>query len=149
VVGTIWQIFCRGDIGIAGRAIHALGVDYNYTANATDAWLTVLRTAQPRFEFTDPPFRHSLPMTLAFAATASRPVAVLTGPLHPAEAQITPIRRQPMADLYDMARVSIEGRPLTATAALSWNGDLPRELQQILFDTADRSNDNQPSAAAS
>ncbi|MET0344446.1 MAG: sugar ABC transporter permease [Polyangiales bacterium] len=42
VVGTIWQIFCRGDIGIAGRAIQALGADYNYTANATDAWLTVL-----------------------------------------------------------------------------------------------------------
>jgi hypothetical protein len=27
--------------------------------------------------------------------------------------------------------------PLTATAALVWNGDLPRPLQQILFDTAD------------
>ena len=25
----------------------------------------------------------------------------------------------------------------TATAALVWNGDLPRQLQQILFDTAD------------
>ena len=46
-----------------------------------DAWLAVLRTSQPRFEFTDPPFRHSLPMTLAFAATASRPTAVLTAPL--------------------------------------------------------------------
>jgi hypothetical protein len=88
-------------------------------------------------------------MTLAFAATASRPVAVLTAPLHPTEVQITPIRRQPMADRYDMVRVSIEGRPLTATAALAWNGDLPRELQQILFDTADRSNDHEPSAAAS
>ena len=42
VVGTIWQIFCRGDIGIAGRSIHALGFDYNYTADATDAWLTVV-----------------------------------------------------------------------------------------------------------
>jgi hypothetical protein len=29
--------------------------------------------AEPCFEFTDPPFRHSLPMTLAFAATASGP----------------------------------------------------------------------------
>ena len=37
----------------------------------------------------------------------------------------------------EMARVSIEGQPLTATAALIWNGDLPRPLQQILFDTAD------------
>jgi hypothetical protein len=36
-----------------------------------------------------------------------------------------------------MARVSIPGHPLTATAALVWNGDLPRPLQQILFDTAD------------
>jgi hypothetical protein len=36
-----------------------------------------------------------------------------------------------------MARVSIAGHPLTATAALVWHGDLPRPLQQILFDTAD------------
>jgi hypothetical protein len=35
-----------------------------------------------------------------------------------------------------MTRVSITGHPLTATAALVWNGDLPRPLQQILFDTA-------------
>jgi hypothetical protein len=37
----------------------------------------------------------------------------------------------------DMTRVCITGHPLTATAALVWNGDLPRPLQQILFDTAD------------
>jgi hypothetical protein len=36
-----------------------------------------------------------------------------------------------------MTRVSIADQPLTATAALVWNGDLPRPLQQILFDTAD------------
>jgi hypothetical protein len=36
-----------------------------------------------------------------------------------------------------MVRVSIAGHPLTATAALVWNGDLPRPLQQILFDIAD------------
>src|SRR5262249_20056833 len=45
-----------------------------------DAWTQVLRTVNPRFEFTDPPLRHSLPMALAFAATANRPAAVLTGP---------------------------------------------------------------------
>jgi DNA-binding transcriptional LysR family regulator len=61
-----------------------------------DSWLEVLRTRNPRFDFTDPPFRHSLPMTLAFAATASRPMA-----------------------------------------ALVWSGDLPRQLQQLLFDAAD------------
>jgi glycerol transport system permease protein len=42
VVGTIWQIFARSDIGLGGVAIHALGVSYNYTSNALDAWLTVL-----------------------------------------------------------------------------------------------------------
>jgi glycerol transport system permease protein len=42
VVGTIWQIFARSDIGLGGVAIHALAIDYNYTAHATDAWLTVL-----------------------------------------------------------------------------------------------------------
>ena len=42
VVGTIWQIFARGDIGLFGVVINALGFQYNYTANALDAWLTVL-----------------------------------------------------------------------------------------------------------
>jgi DNA-binding transcriptional LysR family regulator len=45
-----------------------------------DAWLQALRAVYPRFEFTDPLVRHSLPVALAFAATASRPTAVLTGP---------------------------------------------------------------------
>jgi DNA-binding transcriptional LysR family regulator len=47
-----------------------------------DAWLAVLRASNPRFEFTDPPLRNSLPITLVFAATGSRPTAVLTGPRH-------------------------------------------------------------------
>jgi hypothetical protein len=38
---------------------------------------------------------------------------------------------------HDMVRVGLEHRPLTATAVLVWNGDLPRPLQQILFDAAD------------
>ena len=42
VVGTIWQIYGRADIGLLGAALNALGVDYNYTGNAADAWLTVL-----------------------------------------------------------------------------------------------------------
>ena len=45
-----------------------------------DRWLKLLHAVDPRFEFTDLPVRHSLPMALAFAATASRPAAVLTGP---------------------------------------------------------------------
>ena len=42
VVGTIWQIFARSDIGLGGVAINALGIEYNYTADAIDAWITVL-----------------------------------------------------------------------------------------------------------
>lgn len=42
VVGTIWQIFGRTDIGLMGAALQALGLDYSYTGNALHAWLTVL-----------------------------------------------------------------------------------------------------------
>jgi len=43
VVGTIWQIFGRGDIGLMGWFLNnVLGVSYNYAANASDAWVTVL-----------------------------------------------------------------------------------------------------------
>ena len=38
---------------------------------------------------------------------------------------------------HDLVRVGLEHRPLTATAVLVLNGDLPRPLQQILFDAAD------------
>lgn len=42
VVGTIWQIFGRGDIGLFGRAMNEIGFNYNYTADTVDAWFTVL-----------------------------------------------------------------------------------------------------------
>ncbi|MDB5982586.1 MAG: u 3 [Pseudomonas sp.] len=42
VVGTIWQIFGRGDIGLMGWALNKIGMNYNYAANASDAWATVL-----------------------------------------------------------------------------------------------------------
>ena len=42
VVGTIWQIFGRTDIGMGGAALVKLGLHYNYTADRVDAWLTVL-----------------------------------------------------------------------------------------------------------
>jgi DNA-binding transcriptional LysR family regulator len=102
-----------------------------------DAWRAVLRGSRPRFEFTDPPFRNSLPMTLAFAATASRPTALLTSPLLLASDQAACGARKRVADGYDMVRVGLRRRPLTATAVVAWSGDLPRQLQQVLFDTAD------------
>ena len=42
VVGTIWQIFGRVDIGLLGHTLAALGVDYNYTSDPFDAWATVI-----------------------------------------------------------------------------------------------------------
>lgn len=42
VVGTIWQIFGRVDIGLLGRTLEALGLDYNYTNDPVDAWITVV-----------------------------------------------------------------------------------------------------------
>ncbi len=42
VVGTIWQIFARSDIGLLGVAINALGFSYNYTAEPLHAWLTLV-----------------------------------------------------------------------------------------------------------
>ena len=42
VVGTIWQIFGRTDIGLLGATLTRLGVDYSYARHAGDAWATVL-----------------------------------------------------------------------------------------------------------
>ena len=42
VVGTIWQIFGRADIGLMGYYLNAIGIDYNYAGNSGDAWATVL-----------------------------------------------------------------------------------------------------------
>jgi len=101
-----------------------------------EAWLAVLRAVNPRFEFTDAPFRRSLPMTLAFAASASRPTAVLAGPHHRVGDRPGPTEPD-RAESTGMVRGRVEESPLTAAAALAWSGDLPRQLQQVLFDTAD------------
>ncbi|MGH8177064.1 MAG: carbohydrate ABC transporter permease [Steroidobacter sp.] len=42
VVGTIWQILGRDDIGLLGYVLTQLGIDYNYSQHPSDAWLTVL-----------------------------------------------------------------------------------------------------------
>ncbi len=42
VVGTIWQIFGRVDIGLLGHTLQALGVDYNYVNDPIDAWATII-----------------------------------------------------------------------------------------------------------
>jgi glycerol transport system permease protein len=42
VVGTIWQIFGRVDIGLLGHTLAAMGINYNYTNDAFDAWATII-----------------------------------------------------------------------------------------------------------
>ena len=42
VVGTIWQVFGRNDIGLLGYTVNALGINYNYVQNPFDAWVTVI-----------------------------------------------------------------------------------------------------------
>ncbi len=65
VVGTIWQIFARPDIGLLGAAVNALGVSFNYTGSSVDAWITLV--LMDVWHWT------SLVALLAFAGLASIP----------------------------------------------------------------------------
>jgi glycerol transport system permease protein len=42
VVGTMWQVFARPEIGLFGRAVNALGIPFNYTSGPVAAWVTVV-----------------------------------------------------------------------------------------------------------
>ena len=42
VVGAMWNIFALPDIGLLGRTVNAIGIDYNFTQNPTAAWITVI-----------------------------------------------------------------------------------------------------------
>ena len=42
VVGTIWQIFARTDIGLLGHTVAAMGIDYNYSQDILSAWITII-----------------------------------------------------------------------------------------------------------
>jgi glycerol transport system permease protein len=42
VIGTIWIIFTRPDIGLLGVAINRLGIEFDHTAAPLDAWVTVM-----------------------------------------------------------------------------------------------------------
>jgi glycerol transport system permease protein len=42
VVGTIWQVFSREDIGLFGWAVNAAGIEYNYASSPLAAWFTVV-----------------------------------------------------------------------------------------------------------
>lgn len=42
VIGTIWIIFMRPDIGLLGSAINNAGIPFDHTAGALDAWVTLM-----------------------------------------------------------------------------------------------------------
>jgi glycerol transport system permease protein len=42
VVGTIWQIFARADIGLFGAALTGMGLPYNVTQDPVSAWVTIV-----------------------------------------------------------------------------------------------------------
>jgi glycerol transport system permease protein len=67
VVGTIWQIYARPDIGLLGVGLNELGLAFNYTSNPTHAWLTLI--AMDVWHWT------SLVALLAFAGLTSVPPA--------------------------------------------------------------------------
>lgn len=67
VVGTIWQIFARGDIGLLGAALNGIGIEFNYTQVPLHAWLTLI--LMDVWHWT------SLVVLLAFAGLSSIPPA--------------------------------------------------------------------------
>jgi len=42
VVGAMWNIFALPEIGLLGRAINGLGIDYNFTQQPLAAWFTTI-----------------------------------------------------------------------------------------------------------
>lgn len=42
VIGTIWIVFTRPDIGLMGHTLHELGLDFDHTASPLDAWITLM-----------------------------------------------------------------------------------------------------------
>jgi len=67
VVGTIWQMFARPDIGLLGRALNLGGLDFNFTAEPLHAWIVLL--LMDVWHWT------SLVALLAYAGLASIPAA--------------------------------------------------------------------------
>ncbi|CCH47897.1 carbohydrate ABC transporter permease [Pseudodesulfovibrio piezophilus] len=42
VIGTIWIIFTRPDIGLFGALINSAGITFDHTASSVDAWITLM-----------------------------------------------------------------------------------------------------------
>ncbi len=67
VVGAMWNIFALPDIGMLGRMVNGLGVNFNYTQQPLSAWATLI--AMDVWHWT------SLVVLLAYAGLSSIPDA--------------------------------------------------------------------------
>ena len=67
VVGAMWNIFALPDIGLLGRMINGIGIDYNFTQQPVAAWITTI--AMDVWHWT------SLVVLLAYAGLCSIPDA--------------------------------------------------------------------------
>jgi glycerol transport system permease protein len=67
VVGAMWNIFALPDIGLLGRMINDLGINFNYTQQPISAWATLI--AMDVWHWT------SLVVLLAYAGLSSIPGA--------------------------------------------------------------------------
>ena len=42
VVGSMWNVFALPEIGLMGKGLNALGIDFNYTRQPGDAWFPIV-----------------------------------------------------------------------------------------------------------
>lgn len=67
VVGAMWNIFALPEIGMLGKALNSLGIDFNYTRQPISAWATLI--AMDVWHWT------SLVVLLAYAGLSAIPDA--------------------------------------------------------------------------
>ncbi|MEO1650043.1 MAG: sugar ABC transporter permease [Pseudomonadota bacterium] len=67
VVGAMWNIFALPDIGLLGKTLNSIGIDYNFTRQPVSAWITLI--AMDVWHWT------SLVVLLAYAGLSSIPDA--------------------------------------------------------------------------
>ena len=91
VVGTIWQIFARGDIGLLGVVLAELGFEFNYAMNSTDSWVILI--AMDVWHWT------SLVVLLSFAGLSS------ISPAYYQAAEIDGISRWQIFRLIELPRL--------------------------------------------
>ena len=81
VVGAMWNIYALPEIGLLGKTLNAIGLDYNYTRQPFSAWATVI--AMDVWHWT------SLVVLLAYAGLTSIPDCLLYTSPSPRDATLS------------------------------------------------------------